>query len=167
MGYETRLYIGRVLGEREKNYFIKDASVDLCRCGDGELMKIIESAGSKENNNQYKTVYWSDQFKINEEKVIPTLKKEGYDLEDEYGDGIYDIFNTIEGWESQTTEDKYGSPLRAVPINVVYNAMKADYDLDIEVNDFAYRRYTIGLAMLKGFMDTFHEGNIFVVLYGH
>lgn len=62
---------------------------------------------------------------------------------------------------TKITEDKYGSPLREIPIieliNMIENAIKeTDY----------YRRYQPCLSLLKGFNSADWE-NLIVLHYGH
>ena len=62
---------------------------------------------------------------------------------------------------TKITEDKYGSPLREIPINELINMIENA----IKETDY-YRRYQPCLSLLKGFNPKDWE-NLIVLHYGH
>lgn len=63
--------------------------------------------------------------------------------------------------DTKITEDKYGSPLREIPINELINMIENA----IKETDY-YRRYQPCLSLLKGFNPKDWE-NLIVLHYGH
>jgi hypothetical protein len=161
------MYIGRLFKENKKHYFLKMATLDLCKCYVHEFSELITKATEKNNSSNYKEVYWSYPFEVNQEQVVKDMKNNEHYLFKEWGEektkdvvrGLADIF---ESWESKITEDNYGCNLRAIPIQEVYEAMLASQE---KCEHGYYSRFTIGLAMLKGFLENFEE--IYVVLFGY
>lgn len=169
MGYETKLIIGQIyehstVEENGAKWFSKMAMVDLCKCGyEGSLPLLIQKATDKFNLNNYQDVYWSNTISINEDKVTPSLIESGISE-----DIIPTIYDKITDWESEVIEDCYGSRLRAIPFNEVYEALKKSNAESIVRDGYEYRRYTMALGLFEGIRNGFNGGeDLFVVCYGY
>lgn len=188
MGYETKLIIGQ-LGtpgislDGDSRYFLRMATLDLCKCGyESELYKI--GTNVNERNKvvpKYKDiprakVHWSNSFDIDTENITKSLLGEhnfesnkSYDIErqilgtdrETIEDRLDSLKEVIEGWESKVTTDSYGDELIAIPLTVVRDALILDSANHIVENEGrSYRRFDIALALVESMLKAFPEREV-------
>jgi len=187
MGYESKLIVGQLglptKGEKS-SYFLRIANINLCKCGhEGPLSSLIAIATERDNterNLKFPLVHWSEMFSVRQDKVLESLEDEkklsGRVNPDILKEVVQIISETAESWETNITEDNYGSKLRAVPVKEVYDAMLKSNAQSILEDGHGYRRYEVALAMLKSLMEGFPYGeveedgydrNLYCVLWGY
>jgi hypothetical protein len=85
---------------------------------------------------------------------------------------IEKVINEAEEWEQDIRCDSYGTVLRAVPIDMVIEAISNELKLAKEKGESPYyRRYVMALPLLKTIKRTFkstkRNPKIFCILFGH
>jgi hypothetical protein len=199
MGYKTKLIIGN-LGcsvKDEPPFFLKIAELKLCKCGsDSEIYKIGTSVNDRNKViPKYKDikrvkVYWSEAFKVDQENVVKSIfgehnfekgRKEEDIIELLGGDresikeNIETLSELFEGWENSIYEDNYGDELFAIPLPVVYEAIRIDNANQLINEGKTYRRFDIALALIKSLLEGFpvreveenYDPNLYCVLWGY
>jgi hypothetical protein len=149
MGYEIKLIAGEITSDKS---FIEIASVDLSKIGNGPLSKIIAYAKGKETPD------------FNDWKFLKDVKGAHLGL-DALTSEIFDVgmnYNNVSIWEGvdKISEDPYGDPLPAVPVQQILVAI--DAELKVE----KYRRFELAKQMLEELASSKWD-SIFVVPYGH
>lgn len=172
MGYETRLLIGQVHTSIGDNYFLKIAEVDLCKCGhEGPMSDLIDKVISKDNILGLEETYYSTSIQIRTDKVKEHLIGGARNVEGLTEEMLDKIVNEAEGWEQDIRCDSYGTVLRAVPIDMVIEAISKEMKLSKEKGESPYRRYIMALPLLKTIRSTFKSTKrkltIFCILFGY
>ena len=149
MGYEIKLIAGEITSDKS---FIEIASVDLSKIGNGPLSKIIAYAKGKETPD------------FNDWKFLKDVKGAHLGL-DALTSEIFDVgmnYNNVSIWEGvdKISEDPYGDPLPAIPVQQILVAI--DAELKVE----KYRRFELAKQMLEELASSKWD-NIFIVPYGH
>jgi hypothetical protein len=149
MGYEIKLIAGDITSDKS---FLEIASVDLSKIGNGPLSKIISYAKGKETPD------------FNDWKFLKDVKGSHLGL-DPLTSEIFDVgmnYDNVSIWEGidKISEDPYGDPLPAMPIQHVLAAINAELKIE------KYRRFELAKQMLDELASSKWD-NIFVVPYGH
>lgn len=169
MGYETRMIVGQIHDDIEENptYFSKIAEVDLCKCGhEGAMSDLINKVTSKDNVLNLREVYYSRQFSIRKDKVAEKFEEIADKLSlpvEAVSKVSEELIEVAEGWEDEIKTDSYGTPLRAVPIDMVIKAMRKSMKEETP----PYRRYEMALPLLKVAKKRFETKKLYCVLYGY
>lgn len=149
MGYEIKLIAGQITTDKS---FLEIASVDLSKIGNGPLSKIISYAKGKETPD------------FNDWKFLKDVKGSHLGL-DPLTSEIFDVgmnYDNVSIWEGidKISEDPYGDPLPAMPIQHVLAAINAELKIE------KYRRFELAKQMLDELASS-KWNDIFVVPYGH
>jgi hypothetical protein len=149
MGYEIKLIAGEITSDKS---FLEIASMDLSKIGNGPLSKIISYAKGKETPD------------FNDWKFLKDVKGSHLGL-DPLTSEIFDVgmnYDNVSIWEGidKISEDPYGDPLPAMPIQHVLAAINAELKME------KYRRFELAKQMLDELASS-KWNNIFVVPYGH
>ena len=170
MGYEIRVHIGRKtkpcsMDEGKGVYFLRDAKIDLGKIGhESSIGELSSEAGSTweacqitGNPSPYDKVYWSEQFKINQEKTLETIKKKDENLllglggEERAEEIIEEIANYAEDWEHDIIEDPYGCILMAVPAHEMLEAIEKDQERYIEEFEEPFYKFELLKTVVEAF----------------
>ncbi|RJQ26747.1 hypothetical protein C4577_03065 [Candidatus Parcubacteria bacterium] len=168
MGYETKMYVVRkysfgVIGN-ESPSGQELACIDLCKCGyEGAVASLISN---------------HTKHAVNGEKPPFGLYTRGPDRQNEAVELLQEIANTesvsfslskeeIEALASdiedgQITEDCYGDWLGVIEIDDMIQALEEDLK-----GEEKYRRFQWALVLLKSIKETYPEGGLKVITFGH
>ncbi len=160
MGYETRMH---VVSEYD---FIDDvvrtgqelASIDLCKCGDGPVGKLI---AKKTKEDFYVGERRTKPFALYPRR--PDRQQEAVDFireaakTAEFSEDINKLANDIE--DGYITEDCYGDKLGVIEIDEMIEALKAEKE--------GYRRFEWALALLETIKRTMPDENLKIITFGY
>ena len=194
MGYEVKVIIGRKCpldgfdGDKG-NYFLRSAQIDLGKIGyESSIISLASEAESTYdacqvtgNPSRYDKVYWSDLFKIRQEKILETIKEEDEDLllrlggEEKAEELIEDISKYAESWETETLEDCYGSKFIAIPLDEMLEAVIKNQEEWVEEMEEPYYKFDLLKEIITSFKKNGsyvnEEGNevcnYYCVVYGY
>jgi hypothetical protein len=172
MGYETKLMIGQIYDNAKENYFLQIAEVDLCKCGyEGPMSNLIDKVMSKDNVLGLKETYYTHQFQVRKEEVKKHLIGGERNIEGLTEEMLDKVIEEAESWEHDIRTDSYGDVLRAVPVEMVIEAIKKTMQIAKAAGEKPYRRYLMALPLLKTIKRTFghtkRNQRIFCILYGY
>lgn len=154
MGYEIKLHVGQISSVDQKT-FLEIASVDLSKIGSGPLNHLIQFAKGKSVPVEFKDFKFLKDIKGNY-LGVDSLSSEFFDIGMDY------IKTEIWDGESKVSEDLYGDPLPAIPLDHVLAAINEELKHD------HYRRFKIAQGLLKEFTSSdWGESNIYVIPFGH
>ena len=150
MGYEIRLIIGKKVTFNDRG-FMEIARVDLSKIGSGKLDDLIKYAQGK----------YSKDTNLD---FLKGIRSKHLGVPDETGDlfGVGNSYIHVDIWEGsdRVTEDLYGDPLPAIPLDHVLAAINK------EMENSDYRRFELAKNILEAFNNSKWD-RIYVVPYGH
>jgi hypothetical protein len=156
MGYEIKIHIGEISGYGENTIFLEVASLDLAKIGDGVLSKLISFAKGKNGSMDFNDFKFLKNIKGSHLGVDPTTS---------YIFGVGDEYSNVYIWgtsgDEKITEDLYGDPLPAIPLDHFFLALKEELKTD------NYRRFKLAKALLDEFLNSGNWKDIYVVPFGH
>jgi hypothetical protein len=133
------------------------------------MSDLIDKVISKDNILKLEETYYSRSIQIRTDKVKEKLIGNVEGLTETM---IEKVINEAEEWEQDIRCDSYGTVLRAVPIDMVIEAISNELKLAKEKGESPYyRRYVMALPLLKTIKRTFkstkRNPKIFCILFGH
>ena len=170
MGYETKMYVVRQI---DSEYGIEIASLDLCKCGDGPVAKLIASSIQKANKSEKHFCLWPRNPDRQQEAVdliqgMAILTERNEEISkmwhDTFGEDLPGEMRKLAAAieDGRITKDHYGDYLPVIDVDDMIAALKEDIAKD------GYRRFELALIMLEAIQKwQFPHTDLKVVTYGH
>jgi hypothetical protein len=161
MGYETRIHVVSInRWDKEVPQSGQElASIDLCKCGDGEVGKLVRSYTKSDGSPKF--ALWARNPDRQHEVVEFLRETAEADSDPKKNARIEKLADDIE--DGKVTRDRYGDLLGLISIDDFITALEKDCE-----KKMPYRRYVWALALLRSIRQSWDTPEeLRVVTYGY